>query len=821
MLIMIVKMSVVTGLYVLLTVLLWRYFRQRKITLRHKVLIGLIYGGCSVLSTHFGIDYSHMMLNVRDLGPLSAGLYFDPLSGIIAGLIGGIERYIAGTWWGVGSYTRIACSVSTCLAGFLSAFLNVCIFKHKKPSAVYGFFMGEVMEVFHMYVVFITHRNDMDMAFYVVKTCSPPMILFTGIGMAVSSTALKICAKEWKNPFRKMRDEEVPVSQKFQFWLFVVTASVLMLNLLFSFTVQTQTAVQNTYNTLTDVSGDIRETYQKLKLIEKNTGLLAEKTASLEAQALAAVVEQGGGITAVKGDFLEQMRKTFQMVAVTVVDQNGKTAASAGISPVYLDLLAEVLDGSLEYLSVAPSESLAAAGARCGDGMIQVVIDKNHLAAALNLTDLNEVLSFFHVGSEGTFDIIRDSGFITAGNHRGTFFNDSDLEYLKNQPEEVFFQTGLLGGKAICRIERLDDGLMLFMRLPMKEVYSNRDAQTYETAFADMLLFAVIYILISMLVQDIVVNNLKLVNKSLDKITHGDLNEVVSVRNSSEFASLSNDINQTVHVLKGYIEAAEKRFEQELEFARTIQDSALPKNFQFPRMDFEIFATMDPAKEVGGDFYDFFFIDQNKLVMVIADVSGKGIPAALFMMRAKTAIRGLAESGQEPSEILYKANNTLCEGNDAEMFVTVWLGIIDLQTGQMKCANAGHEYPALMRAGGEYELFKDKHSLALAAMEGMRFRGYEMKLDPGDRLFVYTDGIPEAINEAVEQYGPERLIMILNQVKNEKIQEILPAVRKDIADFAGNAEQFDDITMLAFSYFGQETVREERTGDSVPDEVKI
>ena len=255
-------------------------------------------------------------------------------------------------------------------------------------------------------------------------------------------------------------------------------------------------------------------------------------------------------------------------------------------------------------------------------------------------------------------------------------------------------------------------------------------------------------------------------------------------------------------MLKGYIEAAEKRIEQELEFARAIQAAALPRNFTYPRHDFEIFATMDPAKEVGGDFYDIFFVDRNKLALVIADVSGKGIPAALFMMRAKTAIRGLAESGQSPSEILYRANNTLCEGNDVDMFVTVWLGIIDLTTGKMNCANAGHEYPAMKYGDGDYELIKDKHGLVLAAMEEMHFKEYEIEFKPGDKLFVYTDGIPEAIDANEEQYGSERLINALNSVKDETMEVTLPAVRENIAAFVGGADQFDDITMLGFAYYG-------------------
>ena len=690
---MILKMSAVTALYVVFTVLIWKFTRKRRITLPIKLGIGVIYGFGAILSTHFGIDYSDMMLNVRDLGPLSAGLFFNPLSGILAGLIGGIERFIAGTYFGVGSYTRIACSVSTCLAGFVAAGMHIVLFKRKKPSAMYAFFMGAVMEVFHMYVVFITHRNDMSMAFYVVKTCSPPMIIFTGLGMVASSIALKVCAGEWKNPFRKRKEEEIPVSRKFQSRLFIVTFVILALNLSFSLSLQSRTAEQNTANTLATSSDDIQKTYNELKQLEDSD----------------------------------------------------------------------------------PSDD---------DMAIQ------------------SALSYYHVGSGGTYDIFDDSGKILIGKHKGISLGSDDKELMNKNEPKLLFRAKYFGYDSFCRYEKWDNGLTIMVTLPAKEVYANRDAQTYESVFGAIILFAVIYVLVSMLVQSIVVNNLELVNESLGRITEGNLNEVVSVRNSSEFASLSDDINQTVEVLKGYIDAAEKRIEQELEFARTIQESALPKNFKFPRDDFEIYATMDPAKEVGGDFYDFFFIDQNKLALVIADVSGKGIPAALFMMRSKTAIRGLAESGHSAAEILSRANSTLCEGNDAEMFVTAWIGIIDLTTGRMQCANAGHEYPLLMHNGGDYEYVHDRHGLALAAMDGMPYKEYELEMHPGDRLFVYTDGIPEAIDGNVEQYGIERLANALNTLKDATIADTLPAVRKNISDFVGEADQFDDITMLGFVYKG-------------------
>ena len=809
MLTMIFRMSAITLLFVVLTAVIFKWTKSHQPTKWQKIVIGVIYGLCAVLSTHFGINYNQMMLNVRDLGPLLAGLFFDPVAGILAGIIGGVERYIAGTYWGIGSYTRIACSVSTCLAGFVSAAIHILIFKRKKPSATYAFFMGAMMEVFHMYVIFITHRSDMSMAFYVVKICAVPMICFTGIGMTASSIILKLMSGEWRNPFRKLQEEEVTVTHHFQVWLFAVTFAILSFNQLLSFGIQTQTAIQNARNTLITVSQDINKTYSKLKETQKHADDLAIDSTRYEAEAVAEAIQLAGGYENIDEKFLEHMREIYNLESIVIVNSQGKILAGDEDTVVYEKLVTAVIIRKNESYAIRPDDHLAAAAARCGNNMVQLVMNRENLSSALNISGLTEAISYYHVGQNGTFDLISSNGVVTTGSHKGSRLSYRDKESMRYYPYNECFTGEMFGVMSLCRIEKLDKGLTLVAQLPMSEVYSNRDAQTYESVFAAIILFAVIYVLISMLVQHIIVNNLELVNASLTRITHGNLEEIVSVRNSSEFASLSNDINQTVTVLKGYIDAAEKRIEQELEFARTIQYSTLPATFIFPRDDFELFASMDTAKEVGGDFYDFFFIDREKLALVIADVSGKGIPAALFMMRAKTAIHGMAEQGMSPEEILYRANNTLCEGNEAEMFVTVWLGIIDMSTGIMQCANAGHEYPVLMRAVGDYEYFHDEHGFVLAGMEDMDFPQYEIVMKPGDRLFVYTDGVPEAINEQKEQYGAKRLLEVLNTTKTISMYDALPKVRESIADFVGNAEQFDDITMLGFTYRGSQKDGEE------------
>ena len=278
----------------------------------------------------------------------------------------------------------------------------------------------------------------------------------------------------------------------------------------------------------------------------------------------------------------------------------------------------------------------------------------------------------------------------------------------------------------------------------------------------------------------------------------------VDLHTGDELEDLSDSFRYMVSELNEYIRdlsrvtAEKERIGAELDVARHIQASMLPCIFPaFPeRHEFDIYASMTPAKEVGGDFYDFFLVDDDHLAIVMADVSGKGVPAALFMMISKTLLKSAAQSGLSPKAVLEKVNNQLCENNDAEMFVTVWLGILEISTGKMKCANAGHEYPAIMRRGGGFQLFKDKHGLVLAGMEGARYREYELELNEGDRLFVYTDGVPEATNADTVLYGTDRMLHALNEAKDRSCCELLASLHRDVDAFVGAADQFDDITML-------------------------
>ena len=272
---------------------------------------------------------------------------------------------------------------------------------------------------------------------------------------------------------------------------------------------------------------------------------------------------------------------------------------------------------------------------------------------------------------------------------------------------------------------------------------------------------------------------------------------------AESFASLSQKTRDFINQIT-VITAEKERIGTELALATRIQADMLPNIYPaFPdRAEFDIFASMDPAREVGGDFYDFFLVDDDHLCMLIADVSGKGVPAALFMMASRIILASFAKQGKSPAEILEKTNETICQNNREEMFVTVWLGILEISTGTLTAANAGHEYPVLMQADGKFELVKDKHGFVIGGMDGVKYKEYQLQMTPGSKLFIYTDGVPEATNAEKELFGVERMLAALNENLGCSPEETLKNVRRAVDGFVKDAEQFDDLTMLGLEFKG-------------------
>ena len=313
------------------------------------------------------------------------------------------------------------------------------------------------------------------------------------------------------------------------------------------------------------------------------------------------------------------------------------------------------------------------------------------------------------------------------------------------------------------------------------------------------------------------INKIRDASRSMVENLENEESMEVSVKTGNEIEELFDSFKQMYGDVRDYINqlsvvtAEKERIGAELDVAAHIQASMLPCIFPaFPeRKEIDIYATMDPAKEVGGDFYDFFMVDDRHLAIVMADVSGKGIPAALFMVIGKTLIKDHTTPGRDLGKVFTAVNNLLCEANSEGLFITAFEGVLDLVTGEFNFVNAGHEMPFVCKADGAFEPYKIRPGFVLAGMEGMRYRAGSMMLEPGDKIYQYTDGVTEATNIHNELYGMERLEVILNKVKCGTSHEILPAVKADVDEFVGEAPQFDDITMLCLEYKERMEIKED------------
>ena len=354
---------------------------------------------------------------------------------------------------------------------------------------------------------------------------------------------------------------------------------------------------------------------------------------------------------------------------------------------------------------------------------------------------------------------------------------------------------------------------ILGVEMPMTELDNARQTYVLHVVAVSAVMIALFLLVGSLLLSRGVIQPLILITNEAERfaasgVQRADTMEKVQSRNeigvlASSVGQMELDIEKYVRDLTA-VTAERERIGAELSVAFRIQSDILPAVFPaFPdRKDFDIYASMAPAREVGGDFYDFFLIDESRLGLVIADVSGKGVPAALFMMIARTLIRNHVQSGEEPADALTAVNEQLCENNKENMFVTAWLGVLDLSSGQLKFANAGHNPPLFKHGDGEYEYMRVRAGLVLAVMEGIRYRQSSVQLSRGDRIFLYTDGVTEAESQNHIFYGEERLCDVLRGLTESAPEETVAAVDADVRRFAEGAEQVDDITMMCLEYTG-------------------
>lgn len=778
-----------------------------------QIVIGVFFGVLAVLNTEWGGADAGSAITCRDAAVLSAGLMFGAPAGLTAGLIAGIEIWLSALWSN-SAFTWLAGSLSAIVAGIYAALLRRYMFEDKKPGWLISLAIGVVMEILYLTLVFTTRLNHTAEATEVVKTSTTPSLIANGLSVMLSSVLLSAASKERVS---EIKSEHARISQTIQRWLLIAVFMAFSVTSLFVFVLQNKIAQSQTDSLLSIAIQEIADDVNDVS--DQNLLNLTQLVAA----------DIDNGLT------LKEVAEKYNVAEVSVINSDGiieKTTEhrflgyrmdSGAQSAEFLCLLNDATEYVQPYQPIAYDGVTMRkyAGVKTDGGFVQVGYDAEHFQADIDASVLG-ITKNRHIGKTG-YVLILDSRLNPVSLPQGHTFNPEDAERATENPqkENTTFLIEAGGTNKYCRYQKTE-GYYIVAVLPEAEALQTRNVAIYVNTFLEILIFAILFTLIFVLVRITVVNRIKEVDKSLAEITAGNLDEVVNVRSSEEFASLSDGINETVSTLKHYIAEASARIDKELELAQSIQSSVLPNVDQSftSRKDFDIYALMDPAKEVGGDFYDFYLLHEDTLNFLVADVSGKGIPAAMFMMRAKTELKSLTESGHSINEVFKRGNNALCEGNDTGVFVTAWQGCLNLSTGCVQFANAGHNPPLVKHADGKFEFLRTKPGLVLAGMEGISYRTEELKLQEGDVIFLYTDGVTEATNGSLELYGNDRLLDIINRIPNTDMQTLCRMVKDDVDAFVGDAPQFDDITMVALRYNGSVSVpsiyRERATVEDIP-----
>lgn len=598
------------------------------------------------------------------------------------------------------------------------------------------------------------------------------------------------------------------ISETFAQWLLLALSLALVVATVFIYILQTRMSENNTEQLLRlnieDVKQDIIDA-SDANILELSHTIADELNASKRVPT---------------NDDLEWKRFKYGLSEINVIDENGiivattypdfmnfdmRSGAQSGEFMVLLDEKTEYVQ-SYQPVSFDASISMKYAGVVLDKGgFVQVGYDAKRFQRDID-QEVIGVTRNRHVGEGGSLIICDENWKIVSDRHDvegqllETIGLTVDTDKIANGER---FTATVYGVPSYCMYQ-YSEGYYIISVLPKSEAVLSRNVSVGVTITMMVVIFMALFGIIYYLLKRQIVDNIRKINGSLAEITGGNLDTTVDVHSNEEFASLSDDINTTVNALKHHIEEAAARIDQELEFARSIQLSAL--NTVFPpyphRKDFDIYARMDTAKEVGGDFYDFYLLNEDTLGILIADVSGKGIPAAMMMMQAKTLISSLANSGINVDEVFTRANDTLCEHNDANMFVTAWMGILNLRTGLMTYVNAGHNPPLMRRNDGQFAYLKSPAGFVLAGWEGFQYRRQELQLAPGDQLYLYTDGVTEATDLQESLFGEEKLLAALNEYEGNEPQAMCDKVKQDVDRFVGEAPQFDDITMLSLTYKG-------------------
>ncbi len=563
-------------------------------------------------------------------------------------------------------------------------------------------------------------------------------------------------------------------------------------------------------------------------LQKQNTQIINETKSTIKSFALysAAYAAEMINEQSMSYEVLQNLSENMDSSSVSIVNQSGVVEYSSNENLIGYDLhsneesskFLSLFDGKeTDYYQPVEDRSspqwsdgtVAYAGCLSYSGdMILIGFSEEYYTSTIESSVVRDLTRYNPVGEKG-FSIIADvNGNIVSAPTELSDIKKTDrlgLTVDLNTVESGKIIRQKINDKSYYTMFDHTGSYLVISAVPVSEIFDSWFFIIGLVTGLTLILLIAVFVRINYLTKRLIIRNIQKINDGLEQISYGRLDTVINVRDNLEFSLLSDGINVTVNTLKGYIDKEARRIDSELAFARSIQESAMPREFPpFPeRNEFDLFAIMEPAKTIGGDFYDFFLLDERRLAFLIADVSGKGIPAAMFMMKAKAIVKSVAQTQKEACDVLTLANNILSENNEENMFVTLWLGILDIGTGYVSFANAGHCAPVIKRADGKCDFLRFRSGLMLGAMPGIRYKKREMKIEPGDAIFLYTDGITEAERSVNVFYGEERLLDVLRSCESNTASGICDEVKGDVVRFVYSAPQSDDLTMLALVYKGK------------------
>ena len=787
-----------------------------------QIIYIIVYGGLAIFGTECGVKINGVVANVRDAGPIIAGLFFGVPAGIGAGIIGALERMITGFYIPDRSSTLIACSVATLLAGILSSLFRISTKKDKKTPVVTACTTAIIIETFHMMLVYLTNINDMALVIKIYQSVVFPMIIANFVSVFLSGEAVKIIERKERNEKAFISFKRTNLSNAIQLSTSIIAVIVFAAGLVSITKIQSKVSGDNTTTILESTSNDIAYQTQNLAYYNEyawcsDIAYEWSKNSNDDNETFTDFFTRYVGDACKEGYICSYSEGRY------VFDESYPKKADGSLVtdfPQLIKLIEKINDPSYTAM-YACSNTFVESCTEGNEPVIYLVfkptyskLENKYVFVSMNRKQIyNGVAPFvsfilshqtYSTGQTIIFGdkIDSDTNYHYIGS---SFTKEEEIALAKqldissfNSLNKIIFNN--IDYYAVCVKSDSLNGFYAYALVTQEEAELSAKVSLYFNTFLFVIVLGFVFILANNFIDRLIVRKMAKVGDALDTITRGNLDTKVDVYGFEEFNKLSDGINHTVDRLKGYIEEEKNRINQELEYARDIQLSSLPGH-EFNADGVYIYAATQPAKFVGGDFYDFYQSKDNKIHFLIADVSGKGIPAALFMMRGKAVLRSATFTFPYPNNV-YEANNTLGKNNPNNMFVTLFQACFNPKNGELIFVNGGHEDPFIAKKGKPFIRLNTKRATPLGCVDNAPYALEKIKLNKGDKVFIYTDGCEDARNKANVGLGNDNLLKIVNKYAHLKPSEIAQNVNKEINNYQKGREQFDDITMLVFEYKG-------------------